>query len=95
MKNIVHSITINTLSVFILSSLVFFSSCRKDPEPTLTEPPTAADAAFSYAPSAANDNIIEFTAANSTTAFSSLTFPGNGYFNNFSLDSLEKRIFDI
>jgi len=66
MKNIVHSSTINTLSVFILSSLVFFSSCRKDPEPTLTEPPTAADAAFSYAPSAANDNIIEFTAANST-----------------------------
>ena len=56
----------NTLSFFMLVSIFTLSSCKKDPEPTLTEPPTAADAAFTYSPSAANDNIIEFAAANST-----------------------------
>ena len=56
----------NTLSFFMLVSIFTLSSCKKDPEPTLTEPPTDADAAFTYSPSAANDNIIEFAAANST-----------------------------
>jgi PKD repeat protein len=40
-----------------------FSSCKKE-EPTLGNPPTAADAMFTYQPSAANANIIEFTANN-------------------------------
>lgn len=40
-----------------------FTSCKKD-EPTLGAPPTAADAKFTFAPSASNDNIIEFTASN-------------------------------
>ncbi len=43
--------------------LVFVSSCKKE-EPSLGAPPSAADAAFTFTPSAANANIIEFTASN-------------------------------
>lgn len=42
---------------------VAFSACKKD-EPTIGEAPSKADAAFTYQPSAANANIIEFTASN-------------------------------
>ena len=42
-----------------------FSACKKD-EPILGQPPTAADAAFTYTPSAANANIIEFKANNAS-----------------------------
>ena len=52
--------------ISIISIITIISSCKKDPEPTLTDPPTAADAGFSYVPSAANDNIIEFTASNAS-----------------------------
>lgn len=45
--------------------LVLFSSC-KDDEPTLGNAPSDADAKFTYAPSSVSDNIIEFTAANSS-----------------------------
>lgn len=38
--------------------------CKKTPEPTLPDPPTAADAAFTYAASATSENIINFTATN-------------------------------
>ena len=47
-----------------------------DKEPTLGDPPTAEDAEFTYMPSAANANVIEFTASNSTLQ-SSWDF-GNG-----------------
>lgn len=51
----------------LLPVLVFalnISSCKKD-DPQLGDPPTAADAEFTVQVSAENDNIIEFTAANS------------------------------
>lgn len=43
--------------------MIGISSCKKE-DPTLIDPPTDADALFTYAPSAANPNIIEFTASN-------------------------------
>lgn len=51
---------------YFLVALLFIglASCQRE-DPTLGDPPTEADAAFTYAPSAANDNIIEFTAGNS------------------------------
>ena len=66
MKNISQIVLKNSFSILLMATIIFMSSCRKDPEPTLTEPPTAADAVFTYAPSAANDNIIDFTASNSS-----------------------------
>lgn len=56
---------ISTALLVGASMLVFTTSCKKE-EPTLGQPPTPADAAFTYQASATNDNIIEFTAANSS-----------------------------
>lgn len=42
-----------------------FTACKKD-EPTLGEPPSAADAAFTYQASATSNNVIDFTASNSS-----------------------------
>lgn len=55
---------LNFLILFLSVAAVI--SCKKKEEPTLGDPPTAADAEFIYQPSAANPNIIEFTAVNST-----------------------------
>ena len=49
--------------LFTLAMIIAISSCKKE-DPVLIDPPTAADAAFTYTPSAANPNIIEFTASN-------------------------------
>lgn len=64
-------------SIFRKSSLwmsiglmVLASSCKEDDEPTLGQPPSQADAAFTYQASASSDNVIEFTAANSSLAAS-------------------------
>lgn len=53
-------------SALALSALLIFSACEKDDEPTLGNAPTQADAAFTYAATAQSDNIIEFTATNSS-----------------------------
>ena len=42
-------------------------SCKKD-NPQLGDPPSDADATFSYAPSVANPNIIDFTVYRFTAA---------------------------
>ena len=42
---------------------VGISACEED-EPTLGDPPSEADAKFTWAPSATNPNIIDFTASN-------------------------------
>ena len=47
-----------------LALMVSFSSCKKE-EPSLGPAHSEADAAFTYAASADNPNIIEFTATNS------------------------------
>ncbi|MDG0974616.1 MAG: PKD domain-containing protein [Crocinitomicaceae bacterium] len=52
--------------LIVLFAVVSVVSCKKKDEPTLGDPPTAADAEFTYQPSTANPNIIEFTALNST-----------------------------
>ncbi len=52
---------LNFLLVTILA--LGLLSCRPE-DPQLGPPPSDADAAFSFAPSASNDNIIEFTAGN-------------------------------
>jgi PKD repeat protein len=63
------------LMVFALMAL--FSSCKED-EPELADPPVAADANFTYTPSAQTDNILEFRASNQNIqAFWDL---GNGSF---------------
>lgn len=46
-----------------IAMLAFTTSCKKD-EKKLGDPPSPADAAFTYQPSAANANIIELTANN-------------------------------
>jgi PKD repeat protein len=51
------------LKYFLLASLVVFWGCSDDGDDTApVTAPTEADAAFTFAPSAENDNIIEFTA---------------------------------
>jgi PKD repeat protein len=52
---------------FTMMTMLFllFSSCKKD-EPTIGDPPTAADAAFTYTESSTSANIIQFTATNSS-----------------------------
>lgn len=55
MKNLILFVTIATVGLV---------SCKKH-DPQLGDPPTAADAEFTYQASATNDNIIEFTASNS------------------------------
>lgn len=52
--------------LFVGLMLVGFMSCKKKEDPSLGDPPTDADAAFVFTPSAANPNIIEFTASNSS-----------------------------
>lgn len=47
---------------FVLTLFAIFS-CKKE-DPKLGEPPTTADAQFTFQPSAANPNIIEFSAIN-------------------------------
>jgi PKD repeat protein len=49
---------------FVLMLLVVAQSCKKD-DPQLGDPPTAADAQFTYASTTESDNVIEFTASNS------------------------------
>ena len=51
--------TISSALVLGAAMLVFTTSCKKE-DPQLGQPPTAADAAFTYQASATNDNIIEF-----------------------------------
>ncbi len=53
-----------TLLLLSFAVLLGISSCKKENEPTLGSAPTEADAAFTYAPSADNVNIIEYTATN-------------------------------
>lgn len=52
--------------LLIFGALFTMNSCKDDEEPTLPDPPSAADAAFTYEATAQSDNIIEFTAANSS-----------------------------
>jgi len=55
----------NAARLLIALPFIFWvMGCKKD-DPTLGEPPTTADAAFTYAASATSDNIIVFTATNS------------------------------
>ncbi len=55
-----------TLLNFALVALLFIgvSSCKDKDDPSLGDPPSQADAAFTFKASSANDNIIEFTASN-------------------------------
>jgi PKD repeat protein len=64
MKRTLRKTSLAAMAVSIALALPF-TSCKKD-DPTLGAPPTAADAAFTYQPSATNANIIEFTATNSS-----------------------------
>jgi PKD repeat protein len=52
-----------TLLLILTLGIFSLTSCKKD-NPQLGDPPSVADATFSYAPSAANPNIIDFTAPN-------------------------------
>jgi len=55
----------NAARLLIALPFIFWvMGCKKD-DPTLGDPPTTADAAFTYAASATSDNIIVFTATNS------------------------------
>lgn len=55
-----------TLLGLVLCGLLFTAGCKDDEAPALGDAPTAEDAAFTYKPSAANPNTIEFTASNSS-----------------------------
>lgn len=60
-------------TTFLLLSaalILGISSCKDDEASTLGVAPTEADAAFTYAPSAGNTNIIEFTASNTGFTYS-------------------------
>ena len=50
--------------LFLALSFITLQSCKKELE-TLGEPPTTADAAFTYSASPESDNIIIFKATNS------------------------------
>jgi len=54
---------INYLLGLTLTLGLFLGSCKKEEEPSLGDPPTAADAAFTYE-ATSNPNVIEFTAGN-------------------------------
>jgi PKD repeat protein len=54
----------NNLYLLIATFILFALQACDKYDPQLGDPPTAADASFSFAPSADNDNIIEFTASN-------------------------------
>lgn len=60
-----RSISSLTTKMFLLIAGLglVLASCKKD-EPTLGEPPSDADARFTFTPTAQNPNIIEFKAAN-------------------------------
>lgn len=53
----------NMKLIFSACIMMLLVACKKD-NPQLGDPPTLADASFTYAPSASNANIIEFTANN-------------------------------
>ena len=59
-----------TLLFLSLTLILGISSCKEDETPTLGEAPTEADAAFTYAPTAANANIIDYTATNAGFTYS-------------------------
>ena len=59
-----------TLLFLSLALLLGISSCKDDDAPTLGTAPTEADAAFTFAPSVDNANIIEFSATNSGFTYS-------------------------
>ena len=59
-----------TLLFLSLALILGISSCKEDETPTLGEAPTEADAAFTYAPTAANANIIDYTATNAGFTYS-------------------------
>jgi PKD repeat protein len=52
-----------TLILFAFALILGVSSCKEKDSPTLGDAPSPADAAFTYAPSAANANIIDFKAS--------------------------------
>ena len=53
----------STTVLAALAIVVALNGCKKD-EPKIGQPPSQADAQFTFKPSASNDNIIEFTASN-------------------------------
>ncbi|MDB9883018.1 PKD domain-containing protein [Bacteroidia bacterium] len=59
-----------TLLFLSLALILGISSCKPDDEPTLGTAPTKADAAFTYAASTDNDNIINFIATNAGFTYS-------------------------
>ncbi len=59
-----------TLFFLSLALILGISSCKPDDEPTLGTAPTEADAAFTYAATADNDNIINFIASNAGFTYS-------------------------
>lgn len=59
-----------TLLFLSLALILGISSCKPDDEPTLGTAPTEADAAFTYAASTDNDNIINFIATNAGFTYS-------------------------
>ncbi|MFT7229903.1 MAG: PKD repeat protein [Bacteroidia bacterium] len=59
-----------TLLFLSLALILGISSCKEDDTPVLGAAPTEADAAFTYAPTAANANIIDYTATNAGFTYS-------------------------
>lgn len=54
----------STMWLLCAGFLAFTTSCKEEEKPSLGNPPSEADAAFTYQASANSDNIIEFTASN-------------------------------
>jgi PKD repeat protein len=59
-----------TLLFLSLALILGISSCKEDDTPVLGAAPTEADAAFTYAPTPANANIINYTATNAGFTYS-------------------------
>lgn len=57
---------LNYLFTMAAAGMMFLSSCEKEEPPTLGTGPSEADVAFTYAATAENANIIEFTAPNAS-----------------------------
>lgn len=53
-----------SIKMFFFSVMTAFALSGCEDEPSLGDAPTAADAEFTYAPTAANPNVIEFNAKN-------------------------------
>ncbi len=53
-----------TIKMLFLGVMAAFAIAGCEDEPSLGTPPTTADAEFTYAPTAANPNVIEFNAKN-------------------------------